>query len=235
PRGRAPRTSPRRSGSTADHLQTAIRSGGHSVVGRSWTTGIVIGVTHGLGEAGDPVDGHGLASAGGRGGGPAGALLTRTGRVGTARRPGPGKQDEKVQRAVNQWWNPRKPETPAPTWWIWGGQQRATALLAGGRLHDGVVPADGGGHGGGCGVPVARLPGKSWDRPRHRSMVNVGTLPGSPDPPAGQAGGGQARRQPRVWAGGGVPVVVRGRESRPHGEGGQRVRSGGTGMSGGHR
>src|SRR5215218_2813123 len=67
----------------------------------------------------------------------------------------------------------------------------------------------------------------------NRSMVNVGTLPGSPDPPTGQVGGGQARRQPRVWAGGGAPVVVRGRESRPHGEGGQRVRSGGTGMPGG--
>jgi hypothetical protein len=69
-----PRTSPRRSGSTADHLQTAIRSGGHSVVGRSWTTGIVIGVTHGLGEAGDRVDGHGLPSAGAKVAGLAGDL-----------------------------------------------------------------------------------------------------------------------------------------------------------------
>jgi transposase len=37
-----------------------------------------------------------------------GAALTTTGRVGTARRPGSGKQGRTVQRRVNQWWNPRK-------------------------------------------------------------------------------------------------------------------------------
>jgi L-alanine-DL-glutamate epimerase-like enolase superfamily enzyme len=94
-----------------------------------------------------------------------GAALTTTGRVGTARRPGSGKQDEKVQRAVNQWWNPRKLGTPAPTWWMWAGQQRATTLLPGGRLQHGVVPAVLEATGKACGVPVARLPGKSWAPP----------------------------------------------------------------------
>ena len=66
-------------------------------------------------------------------------------------------------------------------------------------------------------------------------MVNVGTVLGPPSPPAGQAGGGQARRRLMVVGWDGAPVVVRGRESRPHGEGGQRVRSRGAGMPGGRR
>ena len=59
-------------------------------------------------------------------------------------------------------------------------------------------------------------------------MVNVGTLPGSPSPLAREAGGGQARARLMSPGGGGALVVVRGRESRPHGEGGQPVRSAGT-------
>jgi len=63
-------------------------------------------------------------------------------------------------------------------------------------------------------------------------MVNAGTVPGSPQPPPGQGGGGQAHRRLMVpgWDGG--SVVVRGRESRLHGEGIQRVRSEVTGMPG---
>ena len=44
-----------------------------------------------------------------------GAAPTTTGRAGTVRRPGSGKQDEKVYECRNQWWNPLKRETPAPT------------------------------------------------------------------------------------------------------------------------
>lgn len=64
---------------------------------------------------------------------------------------------------------------------------------------------------------------------------NVGTAPGPPSPPASQAGYGQARRRLTAPGWGGAPVVVGGRESRPHGEGGERVRSKGTGMPGGRR
>lgn len=48
------------------------------------------------------------------------------------------------------------------------------------------------------------------------SKVNVGTLP--PAPPRCKAVG-KARSQPMPVMGGGGSVVVRGRESRPHGEG----------------
>jgi len=45
-----------------------------------------------------------------------------------------------------------------------------------------------------CGVPVARLQGHSWAPiPPTGVMVNVGTVLGSPSPPSGQGGGGQAR------------------------------------------
>jgi len=60
--------------------------------------------------------------------------------------------------------------------------------------------------------------------PVERSVVNVGTVSGPPSPPAVVAGGGQARRRLTASGWGGALVVVRGRESRPHGEGPQRDR-----------
>jgi len=54
--------------------------------------------------------------------------------------------------------------------------------------------------------------------PADRLMVNVGSVPAVPAGPAG-AGSGQAHRPPLPSGRGGGPVVVRGRESRPHGEG----------------
>jgi hypothetical protein len=77
-----------------------------------------------------------------------------------------------------------------------------------------------------CGVVVAMLQGHSWaPTPSMGSGVNVGTTPVAPSPASCQLVGGKARRRlmPPGWGGG--PVVVRGRESRPHGEGVQRVRS----------
>jgi len=53
--------------------------------------------------------------------------------------------------------------------------------------------------------------------------VNVGTILAVPSPASGPLVGGKTRRRlmPLGWDGG--PVVVRGRESRLHGEGVQRV------------
>lgn len=81
-----------------------------------------------------------------------------------------------------------------------------------------------------CGVGVARPQGQS--RAPHPSIdptVNVGTVRMSPFPSAIQAGGGQVHRPPAASGRGGAAVVVRGRESRPHGEERQRVRSDGSG------
>ena len=71
--------------------------------------------------------------------------------------------------------------------------------------------------------------------PVDRLMVNVGTTLGSPSPLHGQCGGGQARCRLMTPGWGGVLVVVRGRESRPHGEGAQRVSSDAMAMAGGRR
>jgi hypothetical protein len=75
-----------------------------------------------------------------------------------------------------------------------------------------------------CGVLVARLQGhgRAPILPTEL-LVNVGTVPESPYQPA-QPGlvAGKVHRRPRTVGRGGGSVVVRGRESRPHGEGTQR-------------
>lgn len=76
-----------------------------------------------------------------------------------------------------------------------------------------------------CGVAAAMLQGHSWAPvPSNGSRVNVGTILVVPDPVRVQRAGGKARRQLTRLGWGGGPVVVRGRESRPHGEGVQRGR-----------
>ena len=77
-----------------------------------------------------------------------------------------------------------------------------------------------------CGVTVARLQGHSWaPTPSKGSGVNVGTTPAVPLSVSDQLASGKARRRPMLAGWGGEPVVVRGRENRPHGEGVQRFRS----------
>ncbi len=77
-----------------------------------------------------------------------------------------------------------------------------------------------------CGVAVARPQGHSWaPHPTNGLRVNVGTIPTVPSSVRFQRIVGKVcgRLMPTEW-GGGV-VVVRGRESRLHGEGPQHVRS----------
>jgi hypothetical protein len=77
-----------------------------------------------------------------------------------------------------------------------------------------------------CGVAVAMLQGHSWaPTPSNGSTVNVGTIPAVPSPVSSLLVGGKVRRRLMLPGWGGGPVVVRGRESRSHGEGVQRVRS----------
>ena len=77
-----------------------------------------------------------------------------------------------------------------------------------------------------CGVGVARPQGHSWaPNSSNGSRVNVGTFSPVPSPADLWVVGGKARRRRMLAGRGGGPVVVRGRESRSHGEGVQRVRS----------
>ena len=126
----------------------------------------------------------------------------------------------------NQRLNAPQAIPPARTWRIWAGQRRAPARLVGGELLGRVNVAGREATVKVCGVAVAMLQGHSWaPPPSNGSGVNVGTIPAVPSPAGSQLAGGKARRRlmPPGWGGG--PVVVRGRESRPHGEGVQRVRS----------
>jgi len=68
-----------------------------------------------------------------------------------------------------------------------------------------------------------------------RFMVNVGTASGLPFPLSSQDGGGQVHRRLLTLERDGALVVVRDRESRSHGEGGQRICGAWTGMPGGRR
>lgn len=87
-----------------------------------------------------------------------------------------------------------------------------------------------------CGVVVARLQEeKLGAHPVNRSMVNVGTAAEPPHLSPSRGESGKARRQLMTRQRDGALVVVRGRESRLHGEGGQRVRNHRTGMPGGRR
>jgi hypothetical protein len=77
-----------------------------------------------------------------------------------------------------------------------------------------------------CGVAVARPQGHSWAPSlSNGATVNVGTLPEAPVLVRRGRTDGKARRQLMPPDGGGGVVVVGGRESRPQGEGPQRVRS----------
>ena len=107
---------------------------------------------------------------------------------------------------------------PARTWWIWAGKQCTWTWATRSATPRSAANVDQEATGKACGVPVARLQGKSWAPSPPTGTVNAGTVPVSPSPPSIQDGGGQAHRRLMVPGRGGGPVVVRGRESRPHGE-----------------
>jgi hypothetical protein len=160
-----------------------------------------------------------------------GAAPTTTGRAGTARRPGPGKQGRKVYERNQRQSSLR--DSSAPTWWIWADQQCTPALAgdsgAGKRLRQ-----------GGHEESLRRTRGEAagaqlGTSPADRLGGERGNHPVPPSPPACQAGGGQARCRLLAPRWDGALVVVRAGESPAHGEGGQQVRKLGTGTPGDHR
>ena len=91
-----------------------------------------------------------------------GAAPTTTGRVGTARRPGPGKQDGKVYVLQEPVVEPPQEGNRLEIWWIGAGQQRTLDQQRGRATRTPVEVAGQEATGKVCGVPVARLPGNSW-------------------------------------------------------------------------
>src|SRR5215218_1777801 len=145
-----------------------------------------------------------------------GAAPTTTGRAGTARRSGSGERDGKVQRERTSG-RTALSEASAPTWRMWAETQ--CTLAAGGMATPWpVFRGWRGGHEEGLRRTHGEAAGaKLGAAPVDRSAMNVGTILRPP------AVCGQARCRLLAPGWGGAFVVVRGRKSRPHGEGRQRT------------
>ena len=164
-----------------------------------------------------------------------GAALTTTGRVGTTRRLGSGKQDGKVYERRNQWWNPLKGKTGSNLVDMGRATVRVESVLEETTLLD-RESCGREGHGESLRRNRGEAVGEKLDTASvNRHTLNMGTSSAPPSPPLCQSGGGQARCWLMTPTRGGGSVVVRGWESQPHGEGTQRDRSAVTGMPGGRR
>ena len=111
-------------------------------------------------------------------GGTAGAALTTPGWASTARWFRSGKQDGEAYECRNQWWNPLKsvdrlePGGSGPGWQCDGTPYNRGDRLR--RMSPGATVKC-------CGVAVDRPAGEKLDaHPVNRSVVNVGTVSGSP-------------------------------------------------------
>ena len=90
-----------------------------------------------------------------------GAAPTTTGRSGTARQDGPGKQDGQVYECRNQWWNPLKWTAGSNLVDMGRSATHARAVNAGdSRIGQGLAGSEATMKD--YGVVVARLQGKSW-------------------------------------------------------------------------
>ena len=127
---------------------------------------------------------------------------------------------------------------PAPTWWIWAGVQRVTTQSSTGRSTPKPVDSAGGEATlKVCGIGVAMLSGHELGASLvDRSHGERGNRPRSLPVPVCQAEvGSKVRRRLMAVGWDGGLVVVRGRESRSHGEGDQQIRRKDAGMPGARR
>jgi hypothetical protein len=159
----------------------------------------------------------------------AGAAPTTARRAGTTGRPSARSARRKGVTEVNQWLKPLKRDAGSNL--VDVGRIAAHAVRDRGRgLRSRRNAVGGEAARKVCGVLVAMLQGEELGAdPVDRDVVNVGTVPVPP------TCGGQARCRLIVPGRGGGSVVVRGRESRPHGEGTQRVSRAVAGRPGGRR
>lgn len=137
---------------------------------------------------------------------------------------------------MNQWLNPLKSGTGSNLVDAGRAAVRVVLLGRGRRLRSRLLTPVGRPSPQCCGFGGGEAAAAKLDvDPINRDMVNVGTILGLPSPTSSLLVGGQAHRRLMTRGWGGGSVVVRGRESRSHGEGTQQVRSDGIGMPGGRR
>ena len=136
---------------------------------------------------------------------------------------------------MNQWQNPLKRETGSNLVDV-GWTATHVVLFVGAATPTSDFRGRLGGHEESLRRTRGEVAGEELGtEPVDRLRVNVGTISRSPNLPHGQCGRGRARCRPMVSGWDGVLVVVRGRESRPHGEGAQRVSSDAMAMAGDQR
>lgn len=135
---------------------------------------------------------------------------------------------------MNQWLNPLKADAGSNLVDVGRIAARAVRDVVGRGLRSRPNAAGGEAARKVCGVLVAMLSGEELGAdPVDRDVVNVGTVPESPFPSPDVGDGGQVRCRLMAPGRGGGSVVVRGRESRLHGEGTQRASCADAGMPGG--
>ena len=143
-----------------------------------------------------------------------------------------GKQDGKVYECRNQRSNPLKNDTGSNLVDMGRACSEGAPDSSDGRASRHPKRVDEGSFGESLRRTRGRLQGKSWaPPPTNGCVVNLGTAMKLPRP----VWAGKERRPLTASGRGGAPVVVRGWESQPHGEGGQQVRSVGVGMPGGRQ
>ncbi len=137
---------------------------------------------------------------------------------------------------VNQWLNPLKRGTDSKSGGYGSGSGTCLFLLMEETTHAVTLCVSVRGHGECLRRSHDEAAAEKLDtNPVKGNMVNMGTIPKSPSPSYLQYEDGQAHRRLMALGWGGGFVVVRGRESRLHGEGIQRTCSRSTAMPGGRR
>src|SRR5215831_11369778 len=143
-----------------------------------------------------------------------------------ARREGVSRSEPAVE--------PPQADPPAQTWRIWAGQPCASSSNTEATTWSPVATDNSEALGKCLRRTQRKAAGEELGpAPVNRCVVNVGT---AIEPPSRRSGGTSERhdrRRPMARQRDGALVVVRGRESRPQGEGGQRVRSEESGTLGG--
>jgi hypothetical protein len=164
------------------------------------------------------------------------AAPTTARRVGTTGRPSARSARRKGVTQVNQWLNPLKSGRRLEPGGCGPDRSARCPRCRGRGLRSRPNAVGGEAMRKGCGVLVAMLLGEELGAdPVDRDMVNVGTVPESPYSSPVVGGGGQVRCRLMALGRGGGSVVVRGRESRLHGEGTQRASCADAGRPGGRR
>ena len=207
-------------------VSTALCATRRYVIERRWKGSAV-----GLSQQSDEAGGSPIPEARVR----VGAAPTRARRVGTTGRPGARLARREGVTEVNQWLNPLKRDAGSNLVDVGRIAAHAVRGLVGGDSEADLMQSVGRPRGRSAAYSWRCCRGRAGRRPRRSRRGERGNRPGVALAVARWGGGGQARCRLMAPGRDGGSVVVRGRESRSHGEGIQRVSGTVAGTPGGRR